>query len=79
MTKEIAGHKDQYNKLLLRHENAVMYLDNTKVPAMQKEKWLPEFEKLIEEMNWIICVLEADGYVPTTQEILNGFREEILL
>ena len=73
---ENQGHKLQYNKLLLRHDKACIYLENDKVPALQRQNWLPEFEKVIEEMNYIISILEAAGECVSTQEILNGFWVE---
>jgi hypothetical protein len=72
--KELRERKLQYNELLLRHEKAVMFLDDTKVPLMQKEKWLPEFLDITKEMCYVIAGIEASGTYVTTENIINGFR-----
>ena len=42
---------EKLNELLKRHEKAVQYLDNMNIAAERKEKWLPEYEKLVQELN----------------------------
>jgi hypothetical protein len=75
-SKDLLDFKKKYNDLLLRHEKACMYLDNTAVPVFQKDKWLPEFQKLIHEMDYIIIAIENAGHYVTVQNILNGFYYE---
>ena len=40
-----------YNELLIREKRAEAYLDNPARTSIEHEKWMPEFEKILVELN----------------------------
>lgn len=44
----------QYNLLLQRHEKAVEYFDNPKIPVEEKEKYLPAYLGIVKELSKLI-------------------------
>jgi hypothetical protein len=60
--------KQKYNDLLMRAWKAVYFMDNLTVNMADKEKWLPEFKKLLDEINSMITGDFTDN------EILYGFQ-----
>jgi hypothetical protein len=60
--------KQQYNELLKRFLAGTKYLDNNEIPIAEREKWLPEYEKIRAEMEQILSQVEH-----TEDNILRGF------
>ena len=65
--------KIAYNKLVLRHKKAEAYLNNNDIPMADREKYLPEFRKLLNNINKAIEDFNANGIEMTADEILEGF------
>ena len=61
----------EYNQLLTRHNKAVSFLDSN---APEKDKWMPEFIKIVKQCNKVIAEIHKVRPV-TDKEILNGFYE----
>jgi hypothetical protein len=59
--------KQKYNDLLMRVWKAVFFMDGP-APMADKEKWLPEFQRLLDEINSMVT---ADM---TPNEILGGYQ-----
>jgi hypothetical protein len=59
--------KAKYNELLMRTWKAIAYMDNPDVSMTDKEKWQPNFIKLLDEVNSMI----TEDMRP--REILYGF------
>ena len=72
--KEIIGWKQKYNDLLIRHFKAVLLLDNAEVANIEREKWIPNYKKVIDEMTYIICLFDADKVPYTFVECMGGFE-----
>lgn len=68
--------KQEYNALLMRQYKAVAYLDDDNNSAADREKWIPTYKKIIEELWVIICEIESLGYKPTEDEAWGGFDME---
>jgi hypothetical protein len=66
--------KQQYNTLLMRQYKGQVYLDDTSKP--DREKWLPEYQKVVEELNGILSELQRLGVTVTEREVLGGFDVE---
>lgn len=64
-----------YNKLVQRYKKAEKYLDNNSIPIPDREKHIPEFQKIIKAMDSLMKQLKSTGYEMTSHEILNGFKE----
>ena len=62
--------KNQYNSLLIRCIRAELYMDNPENPEEVKEKYMPEFKKIIHQLN---NLLEHIGEY-THDEVCNGFQ-----
>lgn len=67
--------KAEYNQVLQRYSKAAVYLDDTDVPITIKEKWIPEFQSIIKQLNSLIEQIEAVGQKMTGTQILEGFTE----
>ena len=61
--------KQQYNKFLARHDKAVAYLEDEKIPLYERMKWLPEHRKLCQQLGAML--VEIGEY--TNIEALEGF------
>lgn len=72
--KEINGFKQRYNEFLMRHFKACLVLDDNSVPIPQREKWIPNYQEVLTELNYILCLFDADGIKYTNDEVLGGFN-----
>ena len=63
----------EYNQLLARHNKAVAFLGSN-APEPDKDKWMPEFIKIVRQCNKVITEIHKVRPV-TDKEILNGFYE----
>lgn len=61
-------YKIDYNNLLKRYSNGLEYLS---VHKEETEKWLPELEKIVDELGKMI-----EKYNIPNDNILTGFKEE---
>jgi hypothetical protein len=62
--------KIRYNALLVREKKAETYIDNNAIPIYKREAWLPEFNKIIKEMGYLLKEIRL--YTP--HEVLSGFK-----
>lgn len=60
----------EYDKLLERYRKANDYFENVKVSQEEKEKFLPNFQEILKELNYLLSKIE----VYTQQEVLEGFH-----
>lgn len=60
--------KQEYNALLVRFNKASVYLDGP-APNEEKERWIPEFQRIMKRMNELIQLLGL-----TEDEIFNGIK-----
>lgn len=65
--------KAKYNELLQRVLKGTMFLDG-KAPMTDKQKWQPEYIKLLQEINLMIAEFIAEGEKLTRDIILGGFH-----
>jgi len=42
--------RSEYNKLLERHNKAAAFMDSD-APDAEKDKWMPEFKKIVKRLN----------------------------
>lgn len=68
---ELEEIKPKYNALVQRFNKAEQYLNNNP----DCEKWIPEVQKIVRELSDIINHCKDIGYIMTSDEILNGFKE----
>lgn len=71
---ELEGWKARYNAILMRYYKGVVYLENGEIAITQREKWLPELEKIVEELNYILALFDADNISYRADEVLGGFQ-----
>lgn len=64
--------KQQYNKLLKRYKDAEAYIDDKQRSQQELDKWLPEFCKIVRELNFILA--KIGPHEP--DEAVNGFKED---
>ena len=72
-TKEL---KKEYNNLLQRHMKAAVYMDDEKVPIQDREKWMPEFQKIGYHLNRMLNMFDIRGIEVSVKEVLGGFVVE---
>lgn len=72
----------KYNKLVERYEKAENYMDcyNLKGAELYKaiverEKHIPDLKKLVDEMDSIAKEIQAQGYIMSDGEKVEGFRQ----
>lgn len=66
--------KQEYNSLLLREAKAEIYLEDESIPVTEREKWQPEYKKIVDRLNELITQIEAEiGRKLTQSEIQGGF------
>ncbi len=41
----------EYNQLLDRQRKGAQYLDNPKIPLAEREKWKPEYAKILKRLS----------------------------
>jgi hypothetical protein len=63
----------EYNQLLSRHNKAVEFLESNAMDK-EKDKWMPEFIKIVKQCNKAIAEIQKVRPV-RDKEILNGFCE----
>lgn len=67
--------KSQYNTVLATNKKAEAFFNNPNESMERKEKWLPKFMKITEELSMIMNQYkELTGVDMTTEEALNGFK-----
>ena len=62
--------KIQYNKALERLNKAEAYMDNKDVPEKERDRWEPEFLKIVEQLNLLLIRIGEH----TPEESVNGFK-----
>ena len=72
--EQVIERKKAYNKLIDRHNKAAAYLDNNKIPLEEREKHIPDFQKLLNRLNEAITMFKNNGVSMTSEEILEGFK-----
>ena len=64
----------KYNALLQREKKAEKFLNDDTVDISKREKWLPEYEKIVSELGKMIHEYKTmTGSDMPTEEILNGY------
>ena len=67
---EIGNAKKEYNMLLERFNKANEYFDREDLSQEEKERFLPQFQKVISHMSYLLGEIE----VYTKQEVFEGFK-----
>ena len=67
--------KEEYNKLLAREKKAESYLMDERVPVEEREKWLPEYLRIVQQLGHMIYEYTQQGFNITVDEELNGFKD----
>lgn len=62
--------KLQYNKVLERYSKAEAYMDNDSIPSVDRERWAPEFIKIIDQLNNVLNRIGEH----TSEEAIHGFK-----
>lgn len=65
------GLRQEYNEQLARWKKAFTYLSSD-TPQEEKEKWLPEFEKICGRLNAIEIELRMQGIISTNERLMEG-------
>jgi len=68
--------KVRYNRLLKRHNEGFLYLEDETLPIEEREQKIPAFREIISKMSDTLKKLKANGITATEDEILNGFKIE---
>ena len=63
--------RQEYNQQLARWKKAFAYLSSD-IPQEEKEKWLPEYEKIGNRLNAIEIELRMQGVNPTNERLMSG-------
>lgn len=66
---------ERYNKLLLREVKGEVFLNDESIPLDTRLKQIPEYNKIVNEIESILIQLRQKGYKPTSDEIFGGFQE----
>jgi len=67
--------KQKYNDLLLREKKAELFLENSKVSQADKDKWMPKFVEITEQLSLLMREYKkTTGEEMTTEEVLQGFK-----
>ena len=67
---DINQYKLQYNQILERYKKAEAWLDSPGRTEPEVQKWMPEFEKIVDQLNLLLFAIGEH----TTDEAANGFR-----
>ena len=67
---EIDKSKKIYNELLERFNKANEYFERTDISQEDKQRFLPQFQKVISQMSFLLGEIE----VYTKQEVFEGFK-----
>lgn len=62
--------KLQYNKTLERFNKAESYMDNKSIPEKDRDRWEPEFIKIMQQLNLLLVRIGEH----TPDEVCNGFK-----
>ena len=63
----------QYNSLLRELKETEGLIDDPSMPYFERERTITEFLKLTSNCEEIIEAMRIAGYIPSKDEILNGF------
>lgn len=67
----IAEAQKEYNKLLKRYKDANVYFEREDIPQAEKEKFLPNFQKILTELSYLLSKVG----IYAKEEALEGFHE----
>ena len=70
MAENLRTLKLLYNKTLERFSKAEAYMDNKDVPEKERDRWEPEFLKIVEQLNLLLIRIGEH----TPEESVNGFK-----
>ena len=65
----------QYNDILPRFNRACSYMDDNSVSVEDREKRIPDFQKILKKIYGIFDGLREQGYDVSPEEVREGFRE----
>jgi hypothetical protein len=65
--------KIEYDRLFAREKRAEAFLDDASIPQERRERYVPQFERLLDGLNRLIAEIAAAGHDMTRDEIVNGF------
>jgi len=65
--------KENYNQLLERCQKATEWLNTPERTEEEKEKYLPAFQQILNQINILIMDFESKGLEMTRKQILYGF------
>ena len=71
MTEQL---KQDYNQHLARYKKAFAYLADNSIPLEEREKWLKDYEELLDRLNDAVNQMKAQGIPYTTKELQEGFE-----
>jgi hypothetical protein len=60
---------------LKKYYEAEKHIENDKIPPKTREKWLPKFFTLLNQLNYILSLFDADNVKYTPQQAENGFNQ----
>lgn len=67
--------KAEYNNCLSRFRKASRWIDDPSRSIEEIEKWLPEFQGIINHLGELLVEMRKMGIKYTEDEVLNGFGE----
>ena len=65
--------KQEYNQVLVRYKKAFKYLSNNEMPLEEREKWLQEYEAIVNKLNELVLEMRL-GEAYTNEELQEGFK-----
>jgi hypothetical protein len=72
----LEGIKKTYNNVIIRRDKADEFYNNPNISQEKKDKWLPEYLKIINQLSVLITSYEkVTGQPMSKDEIWNGFKE----
>lgn len=75
-TKELQQWKQKYNEYLMRHFKAVVLDEQNYFKEKQNfEKWQPKYQEVINELNYILSLFDAENIKYTFDEMTGGFED----
>jgi hypothetical protein len=66
--------KEKFNILTSERIKAEKFLDNEVYPVEVRERYIPEYRKLLKKMDGVLAEMKAQGIEWTEYEALNGFE-----
>jgi len=66
--------KIKYNSLVNSYKRVEIYLDDNNVPMAEREKKLPEFYGILNNITIVLGEIKNLNCEMTSEEILNGFK-----